>query len=71
MSDKYPRSPRSIDAETWFYEEPKGIQFVRQLRAPDGTLVQADMFRVPWGKLARAVDNHRRAKSLGGLRSER
>ena len=65
---QYPRSPRNVNRETWFYEEPSGLVIVRQLHSPRGELVHADIFTVPWRFVERAVANHRRIKTLRKLR---
>lgn len=62
MKDDLSLKPQQVDASTWFYEEPKGICVVRQLRNKDDVLVQSDMFYLPWRKVAASVERWRRRK---------
>lgn len=50
----YPASPRKINDDWWFYEEPKGVYVCFDGRASA---------LIPWRKIEAAVDNHRKAKS--------
>lgn len=50
--------PINVNPETWMYAERKGLCVVRQIRNPAGTLVQGDMFYLPWGKIAKAMKVH-------------
>lgn len=47
--------PISVNKETWMYAEKRGLCIVRQICDPSGKLIQADMYRVPWSKIERAV----------------
>jgi hypothetical protein len=51
----WPRSPRTVNKETWFYEEKKGLCIVRQIRDTKGRLVKADLFHLPWRFVLKAA----------------
>jgi hypothetical protein len=58
----YPTSPRSVNKSTWLYEEKKGLTVVRQLRNPQGVLVQSDFFHIPWRFILAAAKTPAAAK---------
>jgi len=44
---KYRLEPITIDANSWFYEGPKGLLIVHEARDKDGTFIQTDQFIIP------------------------
>lgn len=59
--------PQNVDRYTWYYEEPKGICVIRQLRNKDDVLYQSDTFYLPWKKLETSVERYRDAKSKSAV----
>lgn len=51
----YPCAPVNISDELWFYPEPKGMHIVTHPGGGRG--------RIPWAKVAKALDDHKKAKS--------
>lgn len=50
------RKPRKIDANTWFYIEPKGLCIVHECReGGDGGYLQTDMFTLSWRSIEAAL----------------
>ncbi len=55
----YPCNPRTLNKLAWFYEQPKGVHMVQYAeRGGQGSVVI-----IPWRRLEKAVDNHRKLKS--------
>lgn len=46
----------------WFYQQRRGIEVVYQFRSSGGDLYHADIFILPWKKVAKAVDQWRRVR---------
>ena len=59
---KYPLSPVELrGGKVWFYQAPKGISVVTQLREKNGYYLGTTVADIPWKHLIAAVANHRRA----------
>lgn len=52
-------APKRIDAYTWFYEEPKGLAVVHEVRRSDGSHIRTDIFTVPRRMVIAAADRYR------------
>lgn len=50
--------PQHIDAETWFYEDRKGLLIVHEIRLDDGSYVRTDQFVIPWRMVTAASKRH-------------
>ncbi len=57
-SERLSLSPQHVDHSTWYYEEPKGVCVVRQIRL-EGVLRHSDMFYLPWKMLMASIDRKR------------
>lgn len=56
----YPLKPRQLrknGGEAWFYETPKGILVVGELR-PNGVYQGTTQVLMPWVRISGAVENH-------------
>lgn len=51
-------TPKTIDPNTWFYDDAKGILVVHEVRYPNGALIKTDQFIIPWRKVMSAVNRH-------------
>lgn len=52
--------PQIMNRRTWYYEERKGICVVRQIEGPDGDVIKAETFYLPWAKVEASVKRWRR-----------
>lgn len=50
--------PQSINAETWFYEDRKGLLIVHEVRTDADAYVRTDQFLIPWRMVTAAVERH-------------
>jgi hypothetical protein len=50
--------PQTIDNETWFYEDRKGLLIVHEFRTDAGLYVRTDQFVIPWRMVTAAVQRH-------------
>lgn len=57
-ADYFPLKPVNVSKQTWFYIERRGLNVVHQVRDPQGGLLTAAMFYLPWSKLIKAVNQH-------------
>lgn len=58
----YPLDPRKVSSDAWFYEEPRGILVVAELKEGAIRYAGTVQTRLSWKKLEKAVDNHRAIK---------
>jgi hypothetical protein len=58
----YPRDPRKLSRDAWFYEEPRGIQVVIEHRDEFGGYIGTVRTRLTWARLDKAVRNHHAIK---------
>lgn len=54
----YKLEPQTIDRNTWFYEEPRGLLVVHEARDADGGYLRTDQFVIPWRKVVASVRRH-------------
>lgn len=54
----YNGSPHMISETCWFYETKKGLLFCVEARVPDGSLLKAVQFTMPWRQVVAAADKH-------------
>jgi len=47
--------PISIDKNTWYYEEVKGVCVVREVRDKEDNLIQTEQFYIPWKRLLESL----------------
>jgi competence CoiA-like predicted nuclease len=50
--------PQVIDAESWFYEDRKGLLIVHEIRTDDGSYIRTDQFTIPWRFVVASVKRH-------------
>ena len=50
--------PQTIDAESWFYEDRKGLLIVHEIRTDTGQYVRTDQFTIPWRFVTAAAKRH-------------
>jgi len=63
------RKPQMINEQTWYYEEPRGLLVVREVRDGAGDMIApVQLFRLSWGKLAASVDRWRALRASGEQR---
>lgn len=57
------RTPQHIDAQTWYYEERRGIYVLRMVAGEDGYRC-TETFTIPWKILRESIkrDDESRAK---------
>lgn len=53
----YPVKSRKIHKDAWFYEQPRGLEVVGELRR-DGLYVGTTVVSVPWFKVHAALERH-------------
>ena len=53
--------PQNVGLYTWYYEEPKGLLVVHQVRTPEGDLIQAEQFVIPWKLVSASMRRYRKA----------
>lgn len=53
-------NPQKINALTWYYEVPKGLQVVHEQRDDDGQLRRTAVFVIPWGKVKKSLERKER-----------
>lgn len=51
--------PQHINDRQWFYEEPRGVLVVAELRGVTGAHFGTTQTRLPWRKVCAAVDKYR------------
>lgn len=47
--------PQRIDDQSWYYEEPKGICIVREIRDRCGHWIQTDTMLIKWAKIRKSL----------------
>lgn len=50
--------PQKIDAETWFYDDEKGLLVVHEARTANGDYLKTDQFIIKWPLLEAALQRH-------------
>jgi len=53
--NKLSLSPQHIDGDTWYYEESKGIDVVRQVRNSTREVIATERFMIPWELLRKSL----------------
>lgn len=56
------RKPRQIDANTWYYEEERGLHVVHEARR-EGAYLLTDSFIIPWSMVRLSLSLKDRDKS--------
>ena len=58
--------PFDVDRHTWFYEEKRGLNVVREVLDSEGKLlnVQTQVFYMPWSKILRSAKRWAAQKNL-------
>lgn len=54
----YSGSPQMISETCWFYETKKGLLFCVEARVPDGSLLKAVQFTMPWREVVAVADKY-------------
>jgi hypothetical protein len=55
---RYPVEPRNLSKTAWFYETPKGIEVVQEIRNRSGYVATATTI-IPWRLVTDAAENRR------------
>jgi hypothetical protein len=53
---------QSVDGLTWYYEEPKGIRVVVEIRDKAGNHVVTEQRLIPWRKVCNSVKRFHRSQ---------
>lgn len=56
------REPQTVDKETWYYEERKGLLVVHEIRLEDGGYLRTDQFVIPWRMLVESTKQHKQKR---------
>lgn len=50
--------PQTIDLSTWYFETRRGLEFVHEVRSPEGAFLHSYQFLVPWRKVRASLKRH-------------
>lgn len=58
------RAPKRVNDMVWFYEEPRGIEIVHEIRndGGKGKYIRTDTFLIGWRTLEAALESYKKAR---------
>jgi hypothetical protein len=55
--------PHIVTEDLWFYENPKGLNIVHDIRLESGQYVRTDQIIIPWRQVVAAVRRYEAQKA--------
>lgn len=68
---RHSREPMLVNNEVWYYEMPKGLLVVHEIRTDDGKYVRTDQFLIPWRSIMASVYRHEPYDPIGARQYKR
>jgi len=53
-------NPQNITNTFWYYEEPKGLIIVHEIRQEDNSYMRTDQIIIPWKNILKSVNRYKK-----------
>lgn len=60
--------PQTVTKHLWYYEEPRGLLMVYEIRDATGGYIRSDQILIPWRKVLASVKRFQSTRTTGRSR---